>query len=255
MLRRYIEGDRAMGLIWMVTATGSRASHIGDDEMKLLSISRIAVLAMAVCLTHAADAVEAGQPDWHFTSTDGRSGFWFVDTASIHVSGPFKRAWIGYHREPEGLNSREVDFSHILAEFDCSGRRQRYLHIRTFYERGKLVGATDVQQAFQYIAPDTSAMQALLTVCNPESQWPTGVQQIGYMSPAEWSKKRIADYFGWREVSEIDPTLSAADAAAASAMEAADQAMDAAFDMMTDIEKQKIADENAARVAKGLPSK
>lgn len=237
-----------MGRIWMATVTASRANRIGHDDMKLVLISRVMVLVMAVCLTRAADAVEAGQPDWHFTSTDDQSGFWFVDTASIHTSGPFKRAWIGYHREPDGMNFREVDFSHILAEFDCSGRLQRYLHVRTFYERGKLVGATDVQQALQYVAPATPAMQALLTVCNPESQWPSGVQQISYMSPTAWNKKWIADLFPWSEAQETDPATLAAIAST-------ERATDAVFDTLGDAEKQAIADGNAARIAKGLPYK
>lgn len=234
---------------------GLRASHIGDDDMKLVSISRLWVLAAPIFLTHSANAAEVGQPDWHFTSTDEQSGFWFVDTASIYAFGPYKRAWIGYHREPVGMDFREIDFSHILAEFDCAGRRQRYLHVRTFYERGKLVGTTDVQQTFQYVAPATSAMQALLTVCNPESQWPRGIQQIGYMSPTAWSKKWIADLFGRPEVQETDPALLAADAAAASAVEATNRAADTLFDIMSDAEKQAVADANAARITKGLPSK
>jgi hypothetical protein len=98
--------------------------------------------------------------DWVLVVDDETRAF-HVDRSSITQSANYKVAW---SRITYIELSSDVERSAALAEYDCTGRRLRFLQHNIYYRDGSnTVEAGD--DVWRYVAPDTAIQGIFDLVC------------------------------------------------------------------------------------------
>jgi hypothetical protein len=86
-------------------------------------------------------------------SSEPGAGEYFIDSPSITKNGTYARAWFlvnYYSTQFDGPNTKPYDSAKIYEEFDCSGKRVRFLSY-AFYSKKNAAGF--VTASFTYNPP------------------------------------------------------------------------------------------------------
>jgi len=93
---------------------------------------------------------------------DTDRGLLLINQRSIRTVGPHRQAFgILLLNEP---NSVETEIMHVTYEFDCEGRRWRYVSLRAETADGRVTGR-ESRGSFQEVAPNSIAAATGELVC------------------------------------------------------------------------------------------